>query len=153
MSLPSRGVQYVHWVMHKCIMVKVGGKRNTQKVCKKQVNFAKTEREIVESRGNNNFRETEGMYWNRENRGIFEICDWWLEKKVIRHFETEKIFGKRSNCENFPQSLKILNFSKMGGGNLKQREMHHGLMGDGRLWTSVKYYLSSVMAFKHFKLN
>jgi len=21
-----RGVQYVHWVMHKCIMVKVGGK-------------------------------------------------------------------------------------------------------------------------------
>jgi len=20
-----RGVQYVHWVMHKCIMVKVGG--------------------------------------------------------------------------------------------------------------------------------
>jgi len=22
---PSRGVQYVHWVMHKCIMVKVGG--------------------------------------------------------------------------------------------------------------------------------
>ena len=22
----ARGVQYVHWVMHKCIMVKVGGK-------------------------------------------------------------------------------------------------------------------------------
>ena len=21
----GRGVQYVHWVMHKCIMVKVGG--------------------------------------------------------------------------------------------------------------------------------
>jgi len=21
----TRGVQYVHWVMHKCIMVKVGG--------------------------------------------------------------------------------------------------------------------------------
>src|SRR6218665_3552388 len=38
-----RGVQYVHWVMHKCIMVKVGGKQNTQKVCKKQVNFSKTE--------------------------------------------------------------------------------------------------------------
>ena len=33
-----RGVQYVHWVMHKCIMVKVGGK-NTRKVCKKQVNL------------------------------------------------------------------------------------------------------------------
>ena len=38
----GRGVQYVHWVMHKCIMVKVGGKRNTHKVCKKQVNFSKT---------------------------------------------------------------------------------------------------------------
>jgi len=24
--VPGRGVQYVHWVMHKCIMVKVGGK-------------------------------------------------------------------------------------------------------------------------------
>jgi len=38
----TRGVQYVHWVMHKCIMVKVGEKRNTHKVCKKQVNFSKT---------------------------------------------------------------------------------------------------------------
>src|SRR6218665_959633 len=35
---PLRGVQYVHLVMHKCIMVKVGGK-NTRKVCKKQVNL------------------------------------------------------------------------------------------------------------------
>ena len=24
-SLAYRGVQYVHWVIHKCIMVKVGG--------------------------------------------------------------------------------------------------------------------------------
>jgi len=24
MVAPGRGVQYVHWVMHKCIMVKVG---------------------------------------------------------------------------------------------------------------------------------
>jgi len=29
-----RGVQYVHCVMHKCIMVKRGGKRKTHKVCK-----------------------------------------------------------------------------------------------------------------------
>ena len=41
----------MHWVMHKCIMVKVEGKRNTQKACKKQVNFSKTEGKIVESRG------------------------------------------------------------------------------------------------------
>jgi len=27
-----RGVQYVHWVMHKCIMVKVGGKIHTKYV-------------------------------------------------------------------------------------------------------------------------
>ena len=32
----------MHWVMHKCIMVKVGWKRNTHKVCKKQVNFYKS---------------------------------------------------------------------------------------------------------------
>src|SRR6218665_3948671 len=41
-AIATRGVQYVHWVMHKCIMVKVGGKRNTQKACRKQVNFSKT---------------------------------------------------------------------------------------------------------------
>src|SRR6218665_1282075 len=47
----GRGVQYVHWVMHKCIMVKVGGKRNTRKVCKKQVNLCKTEGEVCQSMG------------------------------------------------------------------------------------------------------
>jgi len=36
-KLISRGVQYVYCVMHKCIMVKVGGKRNTRKVRKKHV--------------------------------------------------------------------------------------------------------------------
>src|SRR6218665_366676 len=40
----SRGVQYVHWVMHKCIMVKVGG--DTCKVCKRLFNFGKTGGEI-----------------------------------------------------------------------------------------------------------
>jgi len=47
----GRGVQYVHWVMHKCIMVNVGGKRNTQKVCEKQVNFSKTGWGICKNRG------------------------------------------------------------------------------------------------------
>src|SRR6218665_3219465 len=56
-----RGVQYVHWVMHKCIMVKVWGKRNTHKVCKKQVNF-RNQREICKSRGKNNFLERGGKY-------------------------------------------------------------------------------------------
>jgi len=27
------GFQYVHWVMHKCIMVKVGGNEKHKKVC------------------------------------------------------------------------------------------------------------------------
>ena len=31
-NLQTRGVQYVHWVMHKCIMVKVGGKIHTKYV-------------------------------------------------------------------------------------------------------------------------
>jgi len=56
----SRGAQYVHWVMHKCIMVKVGGEQNTRKVCKKQVNLCKTGGKFVKVGGNNNFRETGG---------------------------------------------------------------------------------------------
>src|SRR6218665_245596 len=43
----DRGVQYVHWVMHKCIMAKVGG--NTRKVCKKLFNFWKTEGKFLKT--------------------------------------------------------------------------------------------------------
>ena len=52
----------MHWVMHKCIMVKGQSreKRNTHKVCKKLVNFSKTGGKIFKSRGNKKFRETEG---------------------------------------------------------------------------------------------
>ena len=51
----------MHWVMHKCIMVKVGGKRNTRKVCKKQVNLSKTGGgKFVKVGGKNNFCETGG---------------------------------------------------------------------------------------------
>ena len=94
--------------MHKCIMVKVGGKRNTHKVCKKQGNFSKTGGNFSKQRGNNNFCKRGGIYWNRENRGKFEICGRWL-KKVIRNFGRWKsrIFG-----EHFPESEK---FSKIGG--------------------------------------
>jgi len=45
-----RGVQYVHCVMHKCIMVKVGEKRKSHNVCKKHVNLPETEG-IFKSRG------------------------------------------------------------------------------------------------------
>ena len=52
----------MHWVMHKCIMVKVRGKRNIHKACKKQVNFRKTEGKFLKVGGNNNFREIGGKY-------------------------------------------------------------------------------------------
>ena len=60
LTVMVRGVQYVHWVMHKCIMVEVEGKRNTQKVCKMQMNFSKTRGKFVHVGGKNNFLETEG---------------------------------------------------------------------------------------------
>src|SRR6218665_4215183 len=41
-----RGLQYVHYVMHKCIMVKVGGKQNTHKVCKKLGEFFENRGEV-----------------------------------------------------------------------------------------------------------
>src|SRR6218665_1121776 len=40
-SPQGRPVRALGWVMHKCIIVKVGGKRNTGKVCKKPVNLLK----------------------------------------------------------------------------------------------------------------
>ena len=46
-----RSVQYVHCVMHKCIMVKVGGNEKHIKYVKKHVNLMKTEWEILKSMG------------------------------------------------------------------------------------------------------
>jgi len=55
----GRGVHYVHCVIHKCNIVKIGGKRKVNKVCKKHVNFTKSGK-ICISRGNNNFPEIGG---------------------------------------------------------------------------------------------
>src|SRR6218665_2483438 len=44
------GVQYVHWVMHKCIMVKVRGNEIHIKYVKSRVTFL-NRGEICESRG------------------------------------------------------------------------------------------------------
>ena len=49
----ARGVQYVHCVMHTCIMVKVGG--NEMCVCKKHVNFKKSEGHLQKYWGKKNF--------------------------------------------------------------------------------------------------
>src|SRR6218665_2626825 len=69
----SKGVKYVHWVMHKCTMVKVGGKRNTHKVCKKQVNFSKTGGGIFQSRGER-----------------INACEMWIWRKMQKISWTEK---------------------------------------------------------------
>jgi len=41
--IASQGLQYVHCVMHKCIMARYGGKRKTHKACKKHIHLTKTE--------------------------------------------------------------------------------------------------------------
>src|SRR6218665_2654424 len=56
----TRGVQYVHCVMHKCIMVKLRGKRKTRKVGKKEVNFSKSEGNLKKMEGIKNFPEIGG---------------------------------------------------------------------------------------------
>jgi len=50
-ELTTRGVQYVHWVMHKCIMAKVGGEKIKRKGCKKLLNFWKTGGKFVKVGG------------------------------------------------------------------------------------------------------
>ena len=49
-EVSSRGVQYVHCMMHKCIMVKVGGNEKHVKHVKKHINLMKLG-EMYESRG------------------------------------------------------------------------------------------------------
>jgi len=46
----SRCVKYVHCVMHKCIMVKVWGKRKTHKVLKTR-KFAENREKFVNAEG------------------------------------------------------------------------------------------------------
>src|SRR6218665_3287004 len=98
-------LQYVHWVMHKCIMVKVGGKRNAQKVCKKQVNFSKT-------------------------GGKFEICGRRLNKKSseILADENQEIFREkvklRNSCTESEIFFKIWGESETeGNASWSQRGM------------------------------
>jgi len=107
------GAQYVHWMMHKCIMVKVGGKRNTHKVLKSRWIFLK-QGGIFKSRGIMIFAKQVEIYWNRENRG--EIRNLWsMTKKKKGHRE---IFREKVKFWKF--SIESENFSKIGG-NLKQR--------------------------------
>ena len=68
------GVQYVHCVMHKCIMVKLGGKRKTRKACKNKY-ILRNQRKFTKVGGNTHFFRNKGeLYWNSENRGKLQIC-------------------------------------------------------------------------------
>ena len=71
------------------------------------------------------------MYWNRENRGKFEICGRWL-KKVIRNFrgwKSRNLSGKGKILKIF---LRVWNFFENRGYISNRGKMHHGLRGDGR---------------------
>src|SRR6218665_3489867 len=99
-------------------MVKVGGKRNTHKVCKKRVNFFKTEGQFFKVRGNNNFREAGGKCTETGKIG------------GNSKFVVEKFFGKRSHFLKF--STESENFSKIGGKSETEEKNASWPQGDGR---------------------
>jgi len=73
--------------MHKCITVKVEGKRNTQKVCKKQRNFSKTGG-IFQS------REETGKIW-REIRNLWSMTKNRSSEILADENRETLFFGKR----------------------------------------------------------
>src|SRR6218665_685487 len=96
--------------MHKCIMVKVGGKRNTRKVCKKQVNLCKTGGKYLSKEGgNNNFRETGGKCTETAK----------IEKRRTdgKYYKLKKMKTKNSTNKggNVPKQRKKRGNSKFGG--------------------------------------
>src|SRR6218665_3019525 len=69
-----RSVHYIHFVMNKCIIVKLGGKRKTHKVCKKH-KFSENREKNFEKWGKNNFREIGGKCIEIVKMGgKFKIC-------------------------------------------------------------------------------
>ena len=67
--LKRRDVQYMHCVMHKCIMGKAGGNEIHVKYVEKHVNFTKLG-EICKSRvGKEKFSEIEGNELKQGNKG------------------------------------------------------------------------------------
>src|SRR6218665_1126691 len=64
-----RCVQYVHCVLHKCVMVKAWGKRKTQKVCKKDANFTQSGGKFAKVGGNENLSEI-GEWTERAKIGV-----------------------------------------------------------------------------------
>src|SRR6218665_502431 len=105
--------------MHKCIMVKVGGKRNTRKVCKKQVNLSKTEGNICQSRGERIIFAKLGKVLQQRKWGEIRNLLSMTKKRSseILADENQEIFREKVKLLKF--FSKSENFSKIAG-NLKQ---------------------------------
>ena len=114
-----RGIQYVYCMMHKCIMVKTGGKK--KHVGKKYINHAKTEG------GNEVFSETEENVSIFRNRGEnYKLSGNEILVDRNRNFLVKKVKLWRF----FLKSEKCL---EIGGGEIRNRgKMHHCVWGDGR---------------------
>src|SRR6218665_1045873 len=105
------GIQYVHCVMHKCIMVKVGETKNT-KTMQKHVNLPKIAGKSLKVGGKNNFVEIGGK--------CIEVVKiggnlWWMTKKrssEILADENRKNFREKVTFGKF--SMESENFSEMG---------------------------------------
>ena len=95
----TRGVQYVHHGQSR-------GKRNTHKVCKKQVNFSKTGGKLFKVGGIIIFAKQGEMYWNRENKG--EIRNLWSMTKK----RSSEILADE-NREIFREKVKFWKFSRV----------------------------------------
>src|SRR6218665_2996251 len=112
----GRGVQYVHCVMHKCIMVKLG--RN-----KKHIKYVKNVNFLRNQRG------------NLQRLGVIKISPK-LGGNILKHrkfgrMKIEKCFLENVNLGKF--STEADKFFGISGGNLKQGGNASMPQGDGRL--------------------
>jgi len=108
-----------------------------------QVNFSKAMGTFLKLRGKQKISRNRGkMYWNRENRGKFEICGRRLKEghqKFLR-MKIKKFVGKRLNFENFSQSEIVFLENR---GNLKQLGGKCIMVSgrDGRLWLPITSHI------------
>jgi len=96
----ARGIQYVHCVMHKCIMVKVRGKQKTHQACKKTRKFYEIRGKFAKVGGT---KKKGKMNRNSENRREIQNLGW-MTKKSCQKFCRMKI-------ENFFEKVKLWKFS------------------------------------------
>ena len=147
-----RGVQYVHCVMHKCNMVKVGCTRNEIHVnhVKKHVNCSKMGTFVKVGREYNNFRETRGNVTEAGKIGGHSKIGGKIREKVIRNFgvwKSEIFSGKGKIVKIF---RKVWFFFENRVGNLKQGGNASWHQGDGRPWIGSATTRKNVQRFECF---